>query len=90
MESRNQHPPVSPFDRYHELELGGQLADLKLNFYQQSLLLTALLDLLIEKGLIRKEEIAALAMQIDRELTTELETGTDLDGSGGSAAKEEK
>ncbi|WP_124728565.1 hypothetical protein [Staphylospora marina] len=68
MGSEHRHPP----DRFQELEIGSQLADLKLNFYQQSLLLTALLDLLIEKGLVRKEEIALMASNIDRELSTEL------------------
>lgn len=56
-----------------ELDLAGQLADLKLRFYQQSVLLSALIDLLVEKELIEKDEIARMAVKIDKDLSKDLQ-----------------
>ncbi|MGA9174629.1 MAG: hypothetical protein WBZ33_11725 [Thermoactinomyces sp.] len=64
--------PESPHKRYHEVDLGAQLADLKLDYYKQTLLLTALLELLIDKGLIERNEFAALVKGIDAEVSAEL------------------
>ncbi|MBA4494081.1 hypothetical protein ACFO25_10980 [Paenactinomyces guangxiensis] len=76
MEKKNRLQSIGPFERYQELDLGAQIADLKLIFYQQSLLLSALIDLLIEKGCIQREELAELVMSIDGELTVRLEENT--------------
>jgi hypothetical protein len=57
---------VSPLERVQEVDLGAQLADLNLAFYRQSLLLSALLDLLIEKGWIRQDDLAKAAVRIDQ------------------------
>lgn len=56
-----------------ELNLASQLAELKLRFYQQSVLLSALIDLLIEKELLDNEEIARMAMKIDKDLSRDLQ-----------------
>ncbi|SEM82238.1 hypothetical protein [Lihuaxuella thermophila] len=73
MEKKKRIQPIRPFERYRELDLGAQLADLKLTFYQQSLLLTALIDLLIEKGTITREDLTQLVKSLDRELSYQLE-----------------
>lgn len=73
MEKKKRIQPIRPFERYQELDVGAQLADLKLSFYQQSLLLTALIDLLIEKGTIHREDLTELVMSLDRELSYQLE-----------------
>ncbi|CAM3648122.1 hypothetical protein [Marinicrinis lubricantis] len=56
----------SHLDQIHMI---GQLADLKDLVYKQSLLISALSDLLIEKKLITREEIACMASRLDEELT---------------------
>ncbi len=71
MEKKKRIQPIRPFERYQELDVGAQLADLKLGLYQQSLLLTALIDLLIEKGTIQREDLTELVMRLDRELEKE-------------------
>ncbi|MFD2615297.1 hypothetical protein [Paenibacillus gansuensis] len=48
-----------------EVDMIGKLADLKTFQAHQSLLLHALIDLLNEKGIVTKEEIAARAEQLD-------------------------
>lgn len=70
---RREHPPINELDRLAEVDLGAQLADLKLAFYQQSLLLSALIDHLIEKGLIEPDKLAELVTKIDAELTSSTE-----------------
>lgn len=60
--------PTPALDRYQELDVGAQLADIKLSIYQQSLLLTALIDLLESKGYIQQEEISSLAKRLDHDL----------------------
>ncbi len=55
-----------------EVNLASQLAELKLRFYQQSVLLSALIDLLIEKKLIDNDEIARMAIKIDKDLSRDL------------------
>ncbi|MBA4548067.1 hypothetical protein H1R82_03525 [Thermoactinomyces intermedius] len=73
----DQHRPKrakfsGSLDSVDKLDLAGQLAELKLSFYQQSVLLSAMMDLLIEKDLLQKEEIAHMAMKIDMELAKDL------------------
>ncbi|MBH8597907.1 MULTISPECIES: hypothetical protein [unclassified Thermoactinomyces] len=63
--------PVSPHKRCDEVNFGAQLADLKLDFYKQTLLLTALLELLIGKGLIERNEFAELVKGLDAEVKAE-------------------
>lgn len=77
MEKKNRIQSYSSFERYQELDVGAKLADLKISFYHQSLLLTALIDLLIEKGLIERDELKEIAMNIDKELQLQLEKSVD-------------
>lgn len=76
----NQRKPkrvkqLRPMEPGEELNLASQLADLKLRFYQQSVLLSALIDLLIEKELIDHDEIARMAVKIDKDLSKDLQKG---------------
>lgn len=47
------------------INLYASLADMKDVMYKNTLGLTALIDLLVEKGVITKEEIAARAQKLD-------------------------
>lgn len=49
-----------------EVELIGKLADLKLDHYQNSLVLSAMLELLVEKGILTRCEIEAKAKLLDQ------------------------
>jgi hypothetical protein len=71
MDGQHSNPAADAAQRHLELELKAQLGDVKLLLYHQSLLLAALLDLLVDKGLIRREEIATIAMGMDRDLAAE-------------------
>jgi hypothetical protein len=73
MEKRNRIQPITSFDCRQKLDVGAQLADLKIHFYHQSLLVTALVDLLIGKGIIRQEDLAEVALGIDKELMLQIE-----------------
>ncbi|MNC12063.1 hypothetical protein D3C75_597760 [compost metagenome] len=48
-----------PLSILEQIDLAGKLGDLKEQHYNQTLLLTALLELLTEKGLLTPEEIRA-------------------------------
>jgi hypothetical protein len=52
-----------------EVNLIGKLADLKESHYLQSLLISALIDTLMDKGLITAEELALRAQQLDQAAT---------------------
>jgi hypothetical protein len=52
-----------------EVNLIGKLADLKESHYLQSLLLSALIDTLMDKGLITAEELTHRAQQLDQAAT---------------------
>jgi hypothetical protein len=58
MKNRIQH-------RFDEVQLIAKLADLKEDHYRTSLLLSAVTDLLIEKGLLAKDEICEKASRLD-------------------------
>lgn len=49
-----------------EVDMIGKLADLKLDHYQNSLVLSAIVELLIDKGIITREELEAKAKQLDQ------------------------
>jgi len=73
MVNKEKEQPKSPRDPFQELDLAVQLADLKLHVYRQSLMLSALIQLLIEKKCFRYEELAQMAIRLDQELGTEEE-----------------
>lgn len=51
---------------FDEVQLIAKLADLKEDHYQTSLLLSAVTELLFDKGIITKDEILGKAAQLDR------------------------
>lgn len=54
----------SPFTM-EQIDLIGKLADLKDQHYRNTLVLTAVLELLTEKGLLSEQEIRAKASELD-------------------------
>lgn len=50
------------------IELIAQLADLKEHLYKTTLGLTALMELLIEKGVISRDQLALMAEKMEQEL----------------------
>lgn len=48
-----------------EIDLFASLADMKTVDYRNTLALTALIDLLVQKGIITKEEFAGRARQLE-------------------------
>jgi hypothetical protein len=61
---------MNPNPFYHdEVNLIAKLADLKESHYLQSLLISALIDTLMDKGLITAEELALKAQQLDQAAT---------------------
>jgi hypothetical protein len=61
---------MNPFpSSLDEVNLVGKLADLKESHYLQSLLISALIDTLMDKGLITAEELASRAHQLDQAAT---------------------
>lgn len=52
-----------------EINWIGKLADLKEEHYRNTLLVTALMDLLIEKGVLSRGELETRMAQIDRIMT---------------------
>ncbi|WCF08329.1 hypothetical protein NDS46_29460 [Paenibacillus thiaminolyticus] len=59
---------------WSDVNIVGQLADLKEDQYRLTLALSTLMELLVEKGLITDEDIARKADEVDRWLTDEPET----------------
>lgn len=53
-----------------QVHLAAKLADLKEDHYRLLLNLSAMTELLIEKGVLTREEIALKAAALDRELDT--------------------
>lgn len=49
-----------------EVDMIGKLADLKLDHYQNSLVLSAVIELLVEKGIFTQDELEAKAKQLDQ------------------------
>ncbi|GIP35989.1 hypothetical protein [Paenibacillus sp. J2TS4] len=50
---------------FSEVDLIGKLADLKEEHYRQTLVLSSIIELLIDKGVITREEIEAMARKLD-------------------------
>lgn len=51
-----------------EVNLAAQIADLKETDYHNTLILTALIELLIEKGVFTRDELVSKAQFLDRDL----------------------
>ncbi|HEY8341849.1 MAG TPA: hypothetical protein VIK75_02410 [Calditerricola sp.] len=56
----------------HDVQVLARLADLKEDLYQQTLVVTALIALLTEKGILREDELRRTCQQLEQELTAEL------------------
>ncbi|MEX2461632.1 MAG: hypothetical protein WD469_10130 [Paenibacillaceae bacterium] len=56
------------FPHLEQVDYIGKLADLKEQHYQNSLILSALLELLLEKGLLTHQDIENKATQLDEAL----------------------
>lgn len=54
-----------PFSILDQIDLAAKLGDLKEEHYNHALLLTAILELLTEKGLLTPEEIRAKAASLN-------------------------
>lgn len=57
---------------FQEVNILAKLADLQEVDYQNTILLHALIDLLIQKGVLTKEDLFAKARQIDTQLNHQL------------------
>ncbi|OAS16772.1 hypothetical protein [Paenibacillus oryzisoli] len=54
---------------FDEINMIGKLADLKESHYHQSLVLSSLIQVLIDKGLITAQEIQLKSQELDAALT---------------------
>lgn len=60
---------TTPSTIWSDIDLVGQLADMKEDQYRLTLALSTLMELLVEKGLITQEDISQKANDLDRWLT---------------------
>jgi hypothetical protein len=67
--SHRVNPSERGTDCWSEVNWGAQLADFKQMQYHQSLLWLALVELLVEKGVVTREEVREAARELDREVT---------------------
>lgn len=56
-----------------EVNLAAQIADLKETDYHNTLILTALIELLIEKGVFTRDELVSKAQFLDRDLEEQIQ-----------------
>jgi hypothetical protein len=56
----------SSHSTFDQIQIVGKLADLKEEHYRNTLALCTLIELLVDKGLFTREEIAAKANEIDQ------------------------
>jgi len=56
-----------------EVDIIAQLADLKEVDYKNTLVVTALVELLVEKGILQRQDVIQKARQLDVDLSIELE-----------------
>lgn len=64
---RNYHP-------YDDVNIIAQISDLKEVDYKNTLVITALVELLIEKGILSRQEILQKAKQLEVDMTLNLVT----------------
>ncbi|WP_134702343.1 hypothetical protein [Ammoniphilus sp. YIM 78166] len=62
------------FNPFNEVEVIAQIADLKEVDYKNTLVITALVELLVEKGVLSRQEILSKAQQLEVDLTLDLLT----------------
>ena len=93
--SHRVNPSKRGPDAWSEVNWGAQMADFKQMQYHQSILWLALVELLVEKGVITREELRDFARELDRKLALMAIPGGGVEkgGSGESpvrSAKREK
>ncbi|CAM3206628.1 hypothetical protein [Paenibacillus lupini] len=59
---------TKPFSPWEQVQLAAKLADLKEDHYRTVLTLSAMLELLVDKGLLTREELNAKADELDNQL----------------------
>lgn len=69
---------------FSTIDWGARIADLTEAGYQTDLLINALVDCLVEKGLLTREELQRSADEMDRQLSRLLEWERSEPGSGDS------
>lgn len=69
MENNSERWNKRIYEEYHQ---GVQLADLKEATYHNALLVAALIDLLVDKGLCTRQEISETAQLLDTELSFDI------------------
>ncbi|QGQ99836.1 hypothetical protein EHS13_35715 [Paenibacillus psychroresistens] len=60
---------MNKISHLEQVDYIGKLADLKEQHYQNTLILSAMLELLLEKGLLTHQDIEQKAAQLDEALT---------------------
>ena len=66
--SHRVNPSKHGPDAWSEVNWGAQMADFKQMQYHQSILWLALVELLVEKGIITREELRDFARELDRKV----------------------
>lgn len=61
-----------PFSPFQEVNVLAKLADLQETDYQNTILLHGLIEILIQKGVLTREELFGKARQIDTQLDQQL------------------
>lgn len=66
--SHRVNPSKRGPDTWSEVNWGAQMADFKQMQYHQSILWLALVELLVEKGIVTREEVRDFARELDRKV----------------------
>jgi len=66
--SHRVNPSKRGPDAWSEMNWGAQMADFKQMQYHQSILWLALVELLVGKGIVTREEIREIARELDRKM----------------------
>jgi hypothetical protein len=66
--SHRVNPSKGGPDAWSEVNWGAQMADFKQMQYHQSILWLALVELLVEKGIVTREEVRDFARELDRKV----------------------
>lgn len=78
----NRKKAVTGQSLFSSIDWGAQISDLKEARYQTDLLINALVDCFVEKGLLTREELQRSAEETDRQLTRWVELARSELGSG--------
>ncbi|MEW9671694.1 hypothetical protein [Ammoniphilus sp. 3BR4] len=62
------------FNPYDEVKIIAQISDLKEVDYKNTLVITAIVELLVEKGILSRQELLRKAQELEVDLTLDLMT----------------